>query len=501
MKRAPSSQGQQSLGSVAARGAFVTLSGQGTRLILQLVSIIVLGRLLLPTDYGLIAMVMAIVGIGDVLRDFGLSSAAIQAKKLTHPQRDNLFWANTTIGLVLFAVVALTAPLVARFYDQPRLTSITHVLAVTFLLNGLATQYRADLNRRLLFSRLAVCDVLAQLVGLGVGVAVALMGGGYWALVGMQLALAITALISVVAAGRWLPRRPRRGADMGQFLSFGWHLMGTQLVGYVSNNLDSLVIGQRFGAQSLGLYNRAFSLLMQPLTQVRAPTTTVALPVLARLQDDERRYGVFLLRGQVALGYTLVAGVAFAAGAAEPLIDLALGSQWRSVAPLFTVLAVAGGMQTLAYVGYWVFLSRALTRELLTFTLVSAVVRGVCIFAGSYWGVLGVAVGYAVGPTLLWPVSLLRLSQLAPIPLRGLLMGALRILVNGVLAGTASWLAVTASADTHDLVRIAAGGGASLAVYALMTLLVPSVRRDVVGVADICRRVIERKPLETVAGV
>lgn len=487
------------LGSVAARGAFVTLAGQGARILVQLASIVVLGRLLQPHDYGLLAMVMAVVGVGEVLRDFGLSSAAIQAKTLSRAQRDNLFWANTGIGLLLAAATAGAAGLIAAFYDEPALQGITQALAVTFVLNGLATQYRADLNRRLLFGRLAACDLSAQAVGLAAGVAVALAGGGYWALVAMQLAKAVWGAASVVLLARWLPGRPRRGNDMGGFFSFGWRLVGTQLIGYAGNNIDALVIGQRFGAGPLGLYNRAFQLLMLPLTQVRAPTTTVALPVLARLQDDPVRYSAFLLRGQIALGYTLVAGVAVAAGAAGPLIGLALGDRWLAVAPIFAVLAVAGGFETLAYVGYWVYLSRGLTSDLLRYTLVSAAVRTVCILVGSQWGVIGVAVGYAVGPALLWPLSLWWLSRLAPIPLSGLVMGALRIVLMALAAGGSVAGVVRIEHGLPQVVQLASAAAVAVAVYAVGALLVPAVRRDVAGVVDIGRRVVARRPLDVVA--
>ena len=129
----------------AARGAGVTLVGQGVRIVLQTATVAVLARLLDPHDYGLLAMVLVIVGIGEIFRDFGLSNAAIQAKTLKSvEQRDALFWVNSVIGLVLTAIVFAGAPLAAWAFGQPNLLHITQVLAFTFIINGLATQYRAD---------------------------------------------------------------------------------------------------------------------------------------------------------------------------------------------------------------------------------------------------------------------------------------------------------------------------------------------------------------------
>jgi O-antigen/teichoic acid export membrane protein len=374
--------GNQGLGRTAARGAAVTMTGQVARILLQVVSVVVLAKLLTPHDYGLVAMVMAIAGLADIFRDFGLSTAAVQARDLTREQRDNLFWLNSGLGAVLCAIIAAGGGLFANFYGEPDVAEIARLLAFTFLLNGIGTQYRADLSRRLRFRSLAFADIVGQLAGFGAGLGLALAGAGYWALVAQQLVQAATTLIYLGGAARWLPRRWSRDAGMGPLLRFGRNMVGMQVVGYVNGNLDSVVIGRVFGAATLGVYNRAFQLLMAPLTQIRAPTTTVALPVLSRLDDEPDKYASFVARGQVALGYSIVPALAIVAAAAEPVVALFLGDRWESVTPLLRILAFAGAVNLLAYVGYWVFLSRNLTGQLLRFTLVTFVARVVFIFVG-----------------------------------------------------------------------------------------------------------------------
>jgi O-antigen/teichoic acid export membrane protein len=174
----------EGLGSRAARGAAVTLGAQGIKILVQLASVIVLARLLSPTDYGLVTMVVAIIGVGEIFRDFGLSSAAIQAPTLSRGQRDNLQWINTGIGLVLAGTVFASAGLIAQLYGHEQLVPLAQVLSVTFLVNGFATQYRADLIRRMRFRALALADVAAPVVALGVAIVGALLGWGYWALAG-----------------------------------------------------------------------------------------------------------------------------------------------------------------------------------------------------------------------------------------------------------------------------------------------------------------------------
>ncbi|MFY0407471.1 lipopolysaccharide biosynthesis protein [Solicola sp. PLA-1-18] len=481
------------LGTRAARGAVVTMTGQVGRIAVQVLSVVVLARLLLPSDYGLLAMVVAVVGVAEVFRDFGLSSAAIQAKNLSSVQRSNLFWINTGIGVLLACVAAAAAPLVADLYDEPRLVDMTRVLALTFVLNGLSTQYRADLNRRMLFMRLAVADTVGPATALVVAVCCALLGAGYWALVAQQLTQAAVMLVVVVANARWAPNLPRRHVDMEGLLRFGWNLVGTQLIGYAANNLDSVIIGSRFGAASLGSYNRAFQLLMTPLNQIRAPSTTVALPVLSRLQDERERFDFFVRRGQLALGYTLVPGLALVIGGAGPVTELFLGERWASVEPILRLLACAGIFQTLSYVGYWVYLAKGLTRDLFQYSLITAAIKVTCILVGSTWGVVGVAAGYALAPALAWPLSLWWLSRRADLSSRPLYGGAARIVLTGVVAAAGS---ATASVLTEGLPAYVGLGAAvigTVLTVGVLLLVVRPVRRDVAALVTMGREAVRRR--------
>jgi O-antigen/teichoic acid export membrane protein len=488
---APAPEPAADLGRATARGAGVTLAGQVLRILLQLASTTVLARLLSPRDYGLLAVGLVVVGVGEVFRDMGLSTSAVRTPHLTRVQRDGLFWLNAAAGVLLGLLAFCAAPLVAAAFDQAVLTDITRALAFTFVLNGLAAQYRAGLTRDLRFGGLVVVDLVAPAVALGVAVAAAALGAGYWALVAQQLVQAAVVLLLLGVLARWLPGRPRRGVGLMPHLRFGGGLTGTHLLYYLGNNLDSIALGLFSGPAALGLYNRGFQLLMTPLNQVRSPASTVAVPVLARLQDDAERFGEYLRRGQLALGYTLVAGMALVAGAAEPVVHLLLGSRWDAVAPVLTLLAIAGSAQTLAYVGSWVYLSRGLSGALLRYTTVTLALNAVCIGTGSAFGVMGVASGYAVAAVLEWPLSIWWLSRVTVIPARALLAGALRISACAVVAGGACFAVSELTGSWPAVGRIAAGGLAGLAVYGSATAI-PAVRADLLGVAAWGRRMLGR---------
>jgi len=488
----PPAPGEPSdLGRTAARGAGITLAVQSVRIVLQVASVVVLARLLSPRDYGLLAVALVVVGIGEVVRDLGLSTAAIRAPELTARQRDGLFWLNTAAGTALAVVAVISAGPLAAAFSQPELVPVIRCLAATFVLNGLAAQFRAGLTRDLRFGALAGSDLVAQLCALTVAVGAASAGAGYWALVAQQLTLGVVTLLAAVGLARWMPRRPRRRVGLRPFLRVGGGLTGTQILYYLGNNLDNLALGLLGSPSALGVYNRGFQLLMNPLNQLRNPATTVAVPVLARLQDDLPRSGEYLRRGQLALGFTLVAGMAIVAGAADPLVELLLGSRWHEVAPVLALLAVAGSCQTLALVGYWVYLSRGLSGALMRYTGMTLVLSAVCIGAGSSFGVVGVATGYAAAAVLEWPLSLWWLSRITVIPVRELVLGALRISGCAAAAGGACFAATELTAAWPAIGRLPLGVAAGLAVYGL-AMLVPGIRADVLGVAAWGRRMAGR---------
>ncbi|MGY2085980.1 lipopolysaccharide biosynthesis protein [Blastococcus sp. SYSU DS0539] len=487
----PPPAGAGRLGRVAARGAGVTLAAQGGRIFLQLASVVVLARLLDPRDYGLFAVGLMVVGVGEVVRDLGLTTATIRAPQLTTAQRDGLFWVSAGAGVVLALVTAGASGAIAAAFGEPELQVIVQVLALTFVLNGLSAQYRAGLSRDLRFGTVAAGDLVAQLLAVGAAVTAAAAGAGYWALVVQQLVQGGLVLAWAVTAARWRPGRPRRGTGLAPFLRFGAGVAGTQAVHHLGQNLDNLVLGLRAGPADLGVYSRGFQLLMTPLNQLRSPATTVAVPVLARLQDDPARFGDYLRRGQLALGYPLVAAMAVAAGAAAPLVDLLLGDQWHRVAPVLALLAVAGSAQTLSFVGSWVYLSRGLSAALFRYTVLALALKAACIAVGSAFGVVGVAAGYATAALLEWPLSLWWLSRVTVLPVRALLAGALRISACGTAAGVTCLLVTQWCGAWPSIGRLAAGAAAGLATYGVAAL-VPAVRSDLAGVVAWGRQMVGR---------
>ncbi|GAA2177919.1 lipopolysaccharide biosynthesis protein [Leucobacter tardus] len=462
----------------AARGAMFTMGAQLARILLQLLSVVILARLLSPHDYGLLAIALVVVGVGEIFRDFGLTSASVQAPTLTDGQRDNLFWINSALGTGLAAIAFVAAWPVSLLTGQGELLGILQVLALVFVVNGIATQYRAQLMRALRFRALAIADIVSATLALSGAVVAALLGAGYWSLVIQQLAAATVLLVMLVAFGRWRPRRYARVHEVRGLVAFGWHLVVTGLITYGAAQIDTIVVAAKFGTTSLGLYNRAFQIVMTPLNQIRSPLTNVALPVFSRAQEHRERFDSFVTAGQLALGYALGLPLLLVCGMAEPVVALMLGPQWEGATPLLRCFAIAGALTTLSFVGYWVYVSRGLSRQLLQYSLVSTGIRAVCIIVGSFFGVVGIGIGFAVAPAIAWPLSIWWLSRITTLPVRALYTGALRMLTVSAVAALTAWAASTAAMPVAGA-WVALGAGLAAASAALgLLLLVPAIRRD-----------------------
>ncbi|MGB9196014.1 MAG: lipopolysaccharide biosynthesis protein, partial [Terriglobales bacterium] len=273
----------------SVRGGFWTLTSQGAQFVVASVSTIVLARLLTPADFGIVAMVTAVTSLGQAFADLGLSEATIQQAEITHEQVSTLFWVNVAIGLGLTLVTMVLAPVLAWFYREPRLFDIALVMSLTFLIGGLRVQHTALLKRQMRFLALAIRDVISIVVGVPVAIILALRGAGYWAIIAMPLATNVTQMVLSWLMVRWLPSLPRRGTKVSSMISFGGNVAASYFVTNIVRSADSVLVGWYWGANPLGLYSRAYNLLMLPVRQLNGPAGSVSVPVFSRLQGDPER--------------------------------------------------------------------------------------------------------------------------------------------------------------------------------------------------------------------
>jgi PST family polysaccharide transporter len=351
------------------------------------------------------------------------------------------------VGLATF----LAAPAIAGFYGDARVGYVLAASAPIALLSAMSAQHVALLNRRMQFVSLAVMDVVGALAGLVVGIACALAWKSYWALYAATLATAVAMAFFAVVLTRWMPGPPRRDPDLKSLVSFGAGMTGFNIANFLARNADNVLIGRVWGGAALGLYDRAYKLVLFPLQQINAPLSRIMVPILSRLIDEPQRYRDAYLRVNSQILLISAPGVIFMAVAADWLIKTVLGEQWLGVTQIFRCLAAAGLIQVFNNPMGWLFISQGRTGQ---FAKLGAITAVTCILAfsiGIPWGPLGVAIAYASSEVLIrTPIIWRYAGSRGPVRLSDLVMLAIPFGVAAV-ASTAAVIGARAAIGANTV--------------------------------------------------
>jgi PST family polysaccharide transporter len=403
------------LGARAARGGAVTITTQATRFFITIAATSVMARLLTPQDYGLIGMVAVVMGFVSIYKDLGLTSATIQKKEITSDQISTLFWINVALSIGITLVTVLIAPLVAWFYGEPRLTLITIFTAFGFLLSGLTIQHEALLRRQMRYSALSLIGLSAMIVGYAVGIFMALNGFSYWALVGSQLAVTLATATMTLTACRWRPGWPQKNTGVRSMIRFGGNLTGYSTLNFVSRSIDNLLIGRVWGAQQLGLYSRAYQLMMLPIDQINEPITSVAVPSLSRMTESPENYRRAYQRMLEKIAMLTMPAVVLMIATSDWIVAIVLGPQWSPVAKLFGILGVGALIQPLTDTTGWLFITQGRAKEMFRLEMLASPLTIASIIVGLPWGSVGVATSYILGNLLVTPIVYWYAGRIGPV--------------------------------------------------------------------------------------
>lgn len=402
---------QEDLKGRSVRGGAVTMTAQAAKFILNLGAVMVLARILTPDDFGLVAMVTAVTGFFLLFKDLGLSAATIQRAEVNHEQVTALFWVNVAAGSLIALVTLAAAPAVAWFYKDSRLTVLTMVLAPMFLFGGFAVQHQALLTRQMRYGALAMIEIAALVAGAATGLITAWIGVGYWALAYMPVANALAGAVGVWIACKWRPGLPSRHAGVRSMLGFGGDVTAFSVINYIARTIDKVLIGRFWGDHALGVYERAYKLLLTPLQQFNAPVAAVAVPALSRLADQPDRYRHAYLRILEKLTILAIPAIGFMIVTADWLVLVFLGRQWEEAGRLFAILGVAALATPVTNSTGWLFISQGRSRDMLHWGVARGIIVVTAVCIGLKWGAVGVAIAYTTSlvllrvPIVLWWVG------------------------------------------------------------------------------------------------
>lgn len=378
-----------------ASGVSVTAALQALRVVLQMASVVILSRLLTPSDFGVVAMTSPVLGFMMIFQDLGLSQAAVQRTVLTQRQASTLYWLNVIFGAATCLVALAISPGIGWFYGDPRVFYLLAAYAPLFFLSGCYAQHGALLTRQMRFSQLAIVEGAAGTIGFFASLLAAWILRSYWAIFFLSLTTTLATGAGMMLATRWLPSRPRRDRHGREMLNFGAGVTGANLMNFLSRNLDNVLIGKVWGSVALGLYDRAYKLMLFPLRQVNHPIQRVMEPALAGLLEEPRRYRHAYLRVVRMMALFTMPAILGTIMCADWFIGLVLGPRWVAVVPIFRALALAGLMEVFHSTLGWLLITQRRTKDLATWALINTSICIVAFVGGLPWGALGVAVAYS----------------------------------------------------------------------------------------------------------
>ncbi len=355
----------------------------------------VLARLLVPSDFGLVALTLMATGGLAIFSDMGLASALVQRAEVDEEHLSTAFWVNVALGVALALLgMALAFPL-SRLYHEPRAGALLMAMMLTLPLSSVGQVPGVLLQRRLEFRSLALIDLGSSLASGLLGLLLAHEGAGVWALAAQYIGLALLSSLGRLIASRWRPRllfRPQRVRDL---LSFSASVLGGALVNYAVCNIDNALIGGALGTAALGMYVMAYNLVLLPGQSIGGLVNQVLFPALASMQNDPARLrGAYLraLRVVALLAFPCVAGL----GATAPLfVHVVYGPQWAPAVPLLEVLCIVGLWQAIN-LSSMIFYAMGRPNVVLGWAIVSLAVLCVGFAVGVHGGAVGVAWSYAV---------------------------------------------------------------------------------------------------------
>jgi O-antigen/teichoic acid export membrane protein len=373
-----------------------------------MVSMIVLARLVAPRDFGLVGMVTAFTGFLGLLRDGGLSMAAVQRATITDDQTSTLFWINLAVGGILAALCGLAAPVLVRFYGEPRLLGIAIVIGLGFIFNGAAIQHRALLQRAMRFQALAAIDTVSLVFSIVLAMGAAAAGAGYWAIVLMTIGLPAAGGVGAWMAAAWIPGPPRRGTGVRAMIWYGGAITLNNIIVYIAYNTDKVLLGRFWGAEALGIYGRAYQLVTIPTDNLNSSVGLVAFPALSRMQDDPTRLREYFLKGY---GVFQMLVVPIAAGCflfADDIVHVFLGPKWSEAASIFRLLSPTIVAFALVNPLAWIIFAAGHTLRALKIAVLVVAVLIAGYGLGLSAGPQGVALGFSTAlmglvlPICLW---------------------------------------------------------------------------------------------------
>jgi O-antigen/teichoic acid export membrane protein len=376
-------------------GLLWTWASRFSTQVVQLGCTIALARLLSPGEFGTVGMLLVFTGFAQLVADMGLGTALIHKQTLQEADTSTAFWMQMLVGSMLTATFYLGATKLAEFFGNLELQNLSRAMSFLFVIQALGAVHNTMLRREFRFRYLGVSSIIVSMTGGSIAVVLALRGFGAWALLWQIVTAAGLSTIFAWVGTRWSPRfifSKQAACDLGRY---GMYLLGSYSLNYWLRNGDNLIIGRSLGSFDLGIYTRAYSLMLLANSNISAVFGQVIFPALTKLQDDREQFRDLYMKSLRMIAFAsfpLMAGVGLIA---DEIVLILYGPQWVKAIRILRLLSIVGLFQSIIFPVSWVFTGLGRTKEQFMITICISMLFIVAILLGVRYGILGVAVAYA----------------------------------------------------------------------------------------------------------
>jgi O-antigen/teichoic acid export membrane protein len=385
----------------AVLGAGAVITGSAGNFAVAIGSVIILARLLTPSDFGVVTMVTT---FSLLLRSFGLNGFTefiMQREEITDSLASDLFWVNLAIGSILTLVFGSSGWLLAYLFHNPVVIPITKGIALTIVVGSFGYIHTGLLQRAMRFRATALINFIGQVLQFVFSFGLAVAGWHYWALVWGSVIQTLSLAAGAWIACRWIPKRPRWDSQTGKGLKYALHVYSHFAFVYLTRNTDNFLVGRQFGARALGLYKKAYDLFVLPETQLMAPMSAVVVSTLSRVSRDRRQFQSYFLRTISVLALVGMGIGADFALVGSDIIRFLFGPGWEEAGRIFRLFGPGIGVGLLYYSHGWIHLSTGRPERWFRWGLLEFACTASLFLLGLRWGPSGVALAWTASYFLL----------------------------------------------------------------------------------------------------
>ncbi len=303
---------------------------------------IFLARLLEPSDFGLVAMMMVIISIAGIFSDVGLGGALIQRQRVRPIHYSSVFYFNIFVGLLLALLTYFSAPMISEFYGNEQLLPLAEVLSLLFVINAFSSVQNARLRKDLNYALLAKVSFISSLVSGTIGISLAFLGAGVWSLVAQALSMGVVYNILIWSTANWMPGMIFSWKALVQLWGYGFRMFLSGFLNTVYTQLDFIIIGKLFAPATLGFFERAKSLHGMAMQYSSSSLMAVLFPVLSKVQKDLPRFQNIVLKSLGIISFVTFVVIGGLYLISHELIVLLYGQKWLPSIYYFKILILSG---------------------------------------------------------------------------------------------------------------------------------------------------------------